>query len=68
MASSVLIGGKAWRVISRRSNSITVQPIGTEYPHRTLFRMPGDDRWSMTGGFRPTWYRKIADDCFELAG
>jgi hypothetical protein len=77
MAKTLLLGKRAYRVLTRRRNSITLQPLDTEYPHVLLMRDPDPgtrarygERWGVSDwdARRVTWYRKLDDGVFEKIG
>lgn len=73
MAKILLLGKTPLRILKRRNNSIVLQPLDTEYPHRTLFRLPGETKWlySPHGSDRGSlveWYRQVNVDHFEKIG
>lgn len=76
MARTVIVGRRTYRVLRRGPQSLTLQPLDTEYPHSVLLRDPDPgtrskfgERWGMSQGHgqrsKVAWYRKISDDVFE---
>lgn len=75
MAKTIILGKTPYRVLKRRKMSISLQPIGTEYPHSLLLRRSvadprrseWRDQWGHVprGSDRVTWYRQLSDDIFE---
>lgn len=63
MAKTILLGTTAYRVITRRKNSHTLQPINAENPHLLLMRDPlNRTRWGLNRGGNVTWYRAVGGD------
>lgn len=68
---TLLLGTTAYRIVQRRKNSVSLQPMGTSNPSSFIFRMPGEDRWSHVIGRSapgerrtPIWYRQTSPDTF----
>lgn len=73
---TVRVGAKVYRVLADRKNSVTVQPLDTEYPHVVIFRMPGETRWGTSFHLhtaRPvrhngmTYFGRAEDGSFSLS-
>jgi len=75
MAKTIILGKTPYRVLKRSGLSISLQPVGTEYPHTLLLRdppyktkePPARPRWGHSHRDRNeiTWYRQLSDDVFE---
>ena len=70
MAKIVILGTTPYRVLRRDRNSVRLRPVDAEYPHTTIFRLPGETKWvhSPHGSDRgqpANWYRQIDADTFE---
>ncbi len=72
MTKIVLLGANTYRVIKRRRNAITLQPVGNEYPlhHFSATRRDevgafahGSDR-----GSPADWYKQVDAETFQKIG
>ena len=63
---TLLLDAKPYRILKRYKNSISLQPIDSEYPHTILMQDPVHHlRWGHSvGGNTTAFYRRVSDDLF----